>query len=81
LTILWTQIEAQQVSEAQEFKMNIIDLSKEWIVNRIKERTTWDGVVLVAAGVTYLVFKPIASIVAYAAIAYGVWTIIKQERK
>ena len=53
--------------------------AKEWIVARLKERTSWDGAVLVVAGVAFLVFKPIASLVAYAAIAYGAWTIWKKE--
>jgi len=50
-----------------------------WINKRIKERTTLDGVILVAAGVAFLIFKPIAAIVAYGAIAYGAWTIWKSE--
>ena len=52
---------------------------KAWIKKRLDERTTWDGVVLVAAGVAFLIFKPLASIVAYGAIAYGAWTIWKSE--
>jgi hypothetical protein len=52
---------------------------KEWAIARLKERTSWDGMVLVGAGVAFLVFKPIASLVAYAAIAYGAWTIWKKE--
>jgi hypothetical protein len=58
----------------------MLEIAKSWIVNRIKERTTWDGVALIAAGVVYLVFEPIASIVAYAAIAYGAWTVWKSEK-
>lgn len=50
-----------------------------YISKRLNERTTWDGIVLVAAGVAFLIFKPIASLVAYAAIAYGAWTIWKAE--
>ena len=58
----------------------MIELAKIWIKERLQERTSWDGVVLIAAGVVYLVFKPIATIVAYLAIAYGAWTIWKKER-
>jgi hypothetical protein len=58
----------------------MIDTAKAWIAERIKERTSWDGIILVTAGVAYLVFKPIATIVAYGAIAYGVWTIWKKEK-
>lgn len=52
---------------------------KKWIDKRLAERTTLDGVVLVAAGIAFLIFKPIAAAVAYAAIAYGAWTIWKSE--
>ena len=52
---------------------------KKWLDNRLKERTTLDGAILVAAGVCFLIFKPIAAAVAYGAIAYGAWTIYKSE--
>ncbi len=49
-------------------------------MDRLGERTTLDGAVLIGAGVAFLIFKPIASIVAYAAIAYGAWTLFKKEK-
>jgi hypothetical protein len=52
---------------------------QKWINARIKERTSLDGAVLIAAGVAFLIFKPIASLVAYAAIAYGAYTFWKSE--
>ena len=52
---------------------------KKWITSRLNERTTLDGAVLIGAGVAFLIFKPIASLVVYAAIAYGAWTIWKKE--
>lgn len=52
---------------------------KDWIIKRLNERTTIDGAVLIGAGIAFLIFKPIASLVAYAAIAYGAWTIYKKE--
>lgn len=52
---------------------------QKWINARIKERTTLDGVILVIAGVSFLIFKPIAALMAYGAIAYGAWTIWKSE--
>lgn len=57
----------------------MINQIQKWINARIKERTTLDGALLIAAGVSFLIFKPIAAIVAYAAIVYGVWTIWKSE--
>ena len=52
---------------------------KKWINARLSERTTLDGAILIGSGIAFLIFKPIASIVAYGAIAYGAWTIWKRE--
>ena len=35
---------------------------KKWINERINERSTRDGAVLVGAGIAFLIFKPIASL-------------------
>jgi hypothetical protein len=51
----------------------------KFIKNRLRERTTLDGAVLIAAGVAFLLFKPIAGIIAYAAILYGAYTILKND--
>ena len=52
---------------------------RQWINARLKERTTLDGAILVGAGIAFLIFKPIAALVAFCAIAYGAWTIWKAE--
>jgi hypothetical protein len=52
----------------------------EWVKARLEERTTWDGAVLIGAGVAFLIFKPIAGLIAYGAIAYGAWTLYKEEK-
>lgn len=52
---------------------------KNFIKKRLNERTTIDGVVLISAGVCFLIFKPIASIVAYGAILYGAYTLLKGD--
>ncbi len=57
----------------------MINQIQKWMNARIKERTTLDGALLIVAGISFLIFKPIASIVAYAAIVYGGWTIWKSE--
>lgn len=51
-----------------------------WINQRLRERTSLDGLVLVLVGATILFLGPIAKIAAYVAIAYGIWTIIKKEK-
>jgi hypothetical protein len=50
-----------------------------WIKARIEERTSWNGAALIAVGVIILIACPFASIAAYAAIAYGAWTVWKSE--
>jgi|TARA_B110000908_G_C10169450_1_gene410067 hypothetical protein len=53
------------------------DITMSWLKNRLKERTTLDGVVLVASGVA-MILVPV-NLIAYAMIAYGGWTIWKSE--
>ena len=52
---------------------------KNWISERMKERTSLDGAVLIALGLMILFLAPLAKIAAGLAIAYGVWTIWKSE--
>ena len=52
---------------------------KNWIKDRLDERTSWDGAALIAVGVIVLIAGPFAKLAAYAAIAYGAWTIFKKE--
>lgn len=52
---------------------------KKWIASRLAERSTVDGIVMVAAGAAVIVFSPFAKLIAYAAIAYGIYTIWRQE--
>lgn len=58
----------------------MFEIAKTWIMNRFKERTTWDGMMLIGVGVTYLVIEPIGTVVAYGAIAYGAWTVWQKEK-
>ena len=48
---------------------------KDWIENRLKQRSTVDGVLMVAAGAAIIVFWPLTKLIAYGAIAYGAYTI------
>lgn len=52
---------------------------KKWIESRLQERSTVDGILMVAAGAAIIVFSPIAKIIAYGAIAYGAYTIWRQD--
>ena len=50
-----------------------------WIKNRLKERTTWDGGALIALGLLILFMAPLAKIGAGVAIAWVAWTMWKSE--
>ena len=51
----------------------------QWIKDRVKERTTWDGGALIAVGLGVLLLGPLAKWAAMAAIAWGVITLLKSE--
>ena len=57
----------------------MLDKFKGWVSSRFTERTSWHGATLILLGILVLIAKPIAGLVAYAAIAYGAWTIYKSE--
>ena len=57
----------------------MLETVKDWVQDRIYERTSWDGAVLIVFGIIVLIAKPLAGLLAYAAIAYGAWTIWKSE--
>ena len=48
-----------------------------WLSKRMTERTTLDGAALVVTGLVMLI-APL-NLIAYAAIAYGLWTMWKAE--
>ena len=52
---------------------------KKWINSSLEERTSWDGAMLIGVGLVVLIAGPFAKLAAYAAIAYGAWTIWKSE--
>lgn len=49
-----------------------------WLKNRLVERTSLDGAVLIACGIA-MVIAPL-NLIAYGMIAYGAWTLLKGEK-
>ena len=49
----------------------------DYIKSRLKERTSWDGCILIAGGIV-MILAPV-NLIAYGMIAYGAWTIWKEE--
>jgi len=54
---------------------------KQWILDRLKERTTWDGQVLIGVGVGILLVKSLLPIIAWVSIIYGAYTLVTPEEK
>ena len=52
----------------------------KWIKDRFVERTSWDGVAMIAIGLIVLFLGPWAKYAALAAIAWGVLTALKSEK-
>ena len=63
----------------REWIKDKFDNSKEWVIDRRYERTSLDGVALIAMGVIALFFTPFVKFAAYGAIIYGAYTLIKAE--
>jgi len=51
-----------------------------WLKDRLKERTSWDGVMLIVVAAAILLFSPLVKVAAWAALAWGVFTLLKGEK-
>lgn len=51
----------------------------DWLKKRWKERSSKNGVALIAMGIVAIVFTPLVDIAAYAAIAYGAYQVWAKE--
>lgn len=51
----------------------------DWIKARLAERTSWDGIALVVVSVLIIVAAPLVKMLAWPALAYGLYTLIKSE--
>jgi hypothetical protein len=45
----------------------------------MKERTTWDGAVLIAICGSVILFGGLAKMMAWVGLGYGIWTLLKKE--
>ena len=50
-----------------------------WLMKRLTERTSLDGAILIGVGLVIILAGPFAKLAAYAAIAYGAFTLLKGE--
>ena len=51
-----------------------------WIAGRVKEASSQQGAILVAAAVAVLWFAiPLTKVIVWGALAWGIWSILKQD--
>ena len=59
--------------------MDKVNMIKDWIMARVSERTSWDGITIIAGSILILCGMPIIKLLACPALAYGVYTLCKEE--
>lgn len=52
---------------------------KDWILARLAERTSWDGVTIIGGSVLILMGAPIIEMLAWPALVWGVYTLVKEQ--
>ena len=57
-----------------------LDFVMSWVKSRIAERTSWDGAMIIGISVLVLVAAPIVKLLAWPALAYGIFTLFKEEK-
>ena len=56
--------------------MNIV---KDWVLARLPARTSWDGATLIAICGSVILFGGIAKLLAWAGLAWGIYTLVQKE--
>ncbi len=59
--------------------MEMLLNTKEWIKNRLEERTSLDGVGLIAICGSIILFGGIAKLAAWAGLVWGIYTLVQKE--
>ena len=57
----------------------MLNLVKDWILARWSERTSWDGAIIIGVSLCVLLAAPIIEWLAWPALLYGVFTLVKEE--
>ena len=52
----------------------------DWLQDRLKERTSWDGLTIIVISVVGLIATPLIKYAAWAGLAYGLWTFFHEDR-
>tara|TARA_B100000085_G_scaffold267509_1_gene277111 strand:- start:494 stop:670 length:177 start_codon:yes stop_codon:yes gene_type:complete len=58
----------------------MFDVAKAWVKARLGERTSLDGVALIAVCGSVILFGGLVKIAAWLGLAYGIYTLIAEEK-
>ncbi len=59
--------------------MNMLLNAKDWVMDRVGERTSIDGLGLIVACGSVILFGGLAKLLAWVGLAWGVYTLVKKE--
>ena len=60
--------------------MNIFKTAKDWLMARMPERTSHDGVLLVVICGSVILFGGVVKLLAWVGLAWGVYTLVREEK-
>ena len=59
--------------------MDVLSIAKNWVLDRVKERTSHDGILLIACCGSVLLFGGLAKLLAWVGLLWGVYTLVGKE--
>ena len=59
--------------------MDMFYIAKDWVMDRVGERTSLDGLSLVVICGSVILFGGIAKLLAWVGLAWGIYTLVKSE--
>ncbi len=59
--------------------MDMLLKAKDWVVARVGERTSLDGLLLIGGCLSVILFGGLAKIAAWVGLAWGVYTLVKSD--
>lgn len=59
--------------------MNMLLNAKNWVMDRLGERTSWDGISLIVVCGSVVLFGGLAKLLAWVGLGYGIYTLVKAE--